>query len=132
VKKDRAQQSEKKKVMAATNSSSYEHPPKPTLNGGLYTGEPFAPNAPWRNFPIEPDAGVYAFGNLRGIAPEAALYMLPGGGLRPGNSTPLLPAEHTSSRIAHLNAVCIPPSAYAAASAVGNGANHGFRQFSYL
>lgn len=116
---------------------SYEPPPKAVLNGGLYTGQPFAQDAPWRNIPIEPDAGVYAFGNLRGLAPEPALYMLPGGGLRAGNNTPLLPASHASSRILQLNAVCVPPEAYLPTSAPVGGSgndnnNHGFRQYSYI
>ena len=85
--------------------SSYEPPPEPSLNGGLYTGEPFAAGAPWRNFPIAPDAGVYAFKGLRGIAPDAALHMLPGGGLRGGNNTPLISKEYASSRVADLNAI---------------------------
>lgn len=35
-------------------------PPPPRLpNGGLYTGEPFAPGAPWGNVPIVPDAAAH-------------------------------------------------------------------------
>lgn len=33
----------------------YAPPPKPSLNGGLYTGEAFQTNAKYRNFPNEPD-----------------------------------------------------------------------------
>ena len=83
------------------------------MNGGLYTGTPFEPDAPWRNYPIQPDAGVYAFNGLRGIAPDAALHMLPGGGLRIGNNTPLLSQAYAASRLPHLTAVCVPPSEYA-------------------
>jgi hypothetical protein len=111
---------------------SFVPPPPPTLNGGLYTGEPFPADAPWRNFPVEPDAGVYAFGNLRGLAPEPALYMLPGGGLRPGNNTPLLPQDFASNRVTDLNAVCVPAAAYAPQSATGQEGNRGFREFAYI
>ena len=104
--------------------------PSPSLNGGLYTGTPFAPDAPWRNYPVAPDAGYYNFGSMRAShAPPAAMYMVPGGGLRPGNNTPLLPAEYIESRIANLNAVCVPPSAYAATA---DDPNMGFRQYAYL
>jgi hypothetical protein len=34
--------------------------PKPQVNGGLYTGEPFKQNAPWGNIAIEPESHVYA------------------------------------------------------------------------
>lgn len=87
-------------------------PPAPTLNGGLYTGAPFAADAPWRNFPVTPDAGFYNFTNLSTLstALPMAQSMVPGGGLRPGNNTPLMPSEITSSRIKSLNAVCMPDS----------------------
>lgn len=113
---------------------SYVPPPPPTLNGGLYTGTPFQAGAPWANVPVAPDAGFYNFGNLRGVesAPVAARYMVPGGGLRPGNNTPLLPPEFANSRIANLNAVCVPSAAFAAPT-TGAAANQAeFRQFAYL
>jgi hypothetical protein len=37
----------------------YQPPPQPSLNAGLYTGEPFAPNAPYGNTPASPDATYY-------------------------------------------------------------------------
>ena len=110
---------------------SFVPPPPPSLNGGLYTGQPFAPNAPWRNFPVEPDAGYYQFGNLKSVAsaPAAARYMMPGGGLRPGNNTPLLPADFARSRVPLLNAVCIPSGAFKEQT---TDTNNGFRGYSYL
>ncbi len=64
--------------------------PPPSLNGGLYTGRPFAADAPHRNFPVAPDAGYMTFHNLRGAAPPPDAICQPpaGGGLRPGNNTP--------------------------------------------
>jgi len=88
--------------------STFTPPPPASLNGGLYTGEPFAKGAPWANVPVLPDSGVYSFTNLPTSAPRLAKYMLPGGGIRPGNSTPLIPSEFSSQRVKHMNAICIP------------------------
>ena len=110
--------------------------PQPSLNGGLYTGTPFESNAAWRNRPVAPDAGYYNFGSLRDTpAPPAAMYMVPGGGLRPGNNTPLLPPDYTENRIANLNAICVPTAAYAAGhapSTPGDNPGKTFRQYSYV
>lgn len=43
----------------------YMPAPKPSLNGGLYTGEPFRQGAEWANIPVTPDATVYINKNLR-------------------------------------------------------------------
>lgn len=62
-------------------------PPKPDLNGGLYTGTPFSPDAPWRNFPAVPDTAFLTHYNLRSARPPpGALFQYPGGGYRPGNN----------------------------------------------
>lgn len=61
-------------------------PPKPSLNGGLYTGVPFAPGAPWGNVQVTPDAGYMTHYNLRTAnPPPGAIYQYPGAN-RPGNS----------------------------------------------
>lgn len=61
-------------------------PPEPSLNGGLYTGKPFAPNAPWGNVPVVPDTGYMIHYNLRSAnPPPGAIYQYPGS-IRPGNS----------------------------------------------
>lgn len=117
-------------VQAQLHPSGSSYIPGPALNGGLYTGTPFTRDAPWRNFPVEPEAGVYAFDNLRTIAPAAALYMLPGGGLRPGNNTPMMPSEFATNRIPQLNAICVPSEAFA--STESDNGNLGFRQYAYL
>jgi hypothetical protein len=96
----------------------------------LYTGEAFEVGAPWANRPVAPDAGFYNFGSLRDQAPPAAMYMVPGGGLRPGNNTPLLPANFAGSRIAELNAICVPDSAYAIDADATE--NRGFRAHAYI
>jgi hypothetical protein len=46
-------------------SQGYQPVPKPSLNGGLYTGEPFHPNAPYGNIHIDPDVTEYMYNNLR-------------------------------------------------------------------
>jgi hypothetical protein len=65
--------------------------PPPVLNGGLYTGEPFAKDAPWANVPIIPDAGYMTNVALRSANPPlAALTQYPGNN-RPGNNTQSMP-----------------------------------------
>ena len=76
----------------APYSSQYSvPPPPPSLNGGLYTGEPFMENAPWRNFPAIPDAGYLIHHNLRSANPPPdALFQYPGN-VRPGNNWQSMP-----------------------------------------
>jgi hypothetical protein len=118
-------------------SSSYTPPPPPSLNGGLYTGAPFQKGAPWGNVPVAPDAGVYNFTNLPPSAPALARYMLPGGGFRPGNSSPMIPEAFARSRADGLNMLCIPETprnqAGAAPPVTGPGcAGAAYRGFGYL
>lgn len=98
---------------AATDSATAKllNLPPPSLNGGRYTGEAFHKDAPWRNFPALPDAGYLNMIALRSAnPPPGAQYQFPGGGLRPGNNTPVLPIEMTdaSNRVRGLNLVCVP------------------------
>ena len=67
-------------------SQGYQPVPPPSLNGGLYTGEPFDYNAPWANIHIDPDATEYMYNNLRrgNIPPPNARLQYPA--TRPGNS----------------------------------------------
>ena len=106
-------------------------PPKPRLNGGLYTGEPFAPGAPWGNVPITPDAGYMSSVALRTAnPPPGAKYHFGGGGLRPGNNTPFLPLEMVGAqRVPGLNMVCTPndPKPFA-----NSPINRGFAGHAYL
>ena len=61
-------------------------PPQPELNGGWYTGEPFAKGAPYRNFPVIPDSGFMTHHNLRSaLPPIEALYQYTST-IRPGNN----------------------------------------------
>jgi len=65
--------------------------PKPSLNGGLYTGEPFQKGAPWGNVPVVPDTGYMIHYNLKSAnPPPGAEYQYPTG-FRPGNNNPILP-----------------------------------------
>jgi hypothetical protein len=61
--------------------------PQPPLNGGLYTGEPFHPNAPWRNFPVIPTASYMNHVNLRSANPPIQALFLMDSGVRPGNNS---------------------------------------------
>ena len=65
---------------------TYVPPPAPKLNGGLYTGEPFAKDAPWGNVPVIADIDYMVHYNLRSANPPIeALYQYPGT-VRPGNN----------------------------------------------
>jgi len=70
----------------------YTPPPPPSHNGGLYTGEPFLPGAPWRNFPATPDTSYLVNVNLRSANPPTeALFHYPAAGHRPGNNYSPMP-----------------------------------------
>lgn len=65
--------------------------PDRSLNGGLYTGEPFKEGAPYANVPVIPDTGYMIHYNLRSAnPPEQALYHYPGTP-RPGNNNGIFP-----------------------------------------
>ena len=90
----------------------YTRPPGPTLNGGLYTGEPFREGAPWGNTPVTPDAGHVAGFAMQRMTdpppPPGAQHQFPGGGWRPGNNTPFLPAGAAERRFPDLDMTCTP------------------------
>jgi len=67
-------------------AQGYQPVPKPTLNGGLYTGEPFDSNAPYGYIHVDPDATEYMYNNLRRghNPPPNARLQYPG--TRSGNS----------------------------------------------
>jgi hypothetical protein len=111
---------------------SFVPPPPPSLNGGLYTGEPFQKGAAWANVPAAPDAGNYNFNVLPASVPSmpvAAMYHLPGGGYRPGNNTPMLPDSFSGSRVPTINALCVPDAEGTRTRPDENG---GFRQYADL
>lgn len=73
-------------VYAKLDDSSFVPPPPRALNGGLYTGEPFAKGAPWANVPVIPDVDYMTNVNLRSAnPPPGALFQYPGN-TRPGNN----------------------------------------------
>lgn len=63
----------------------------PALNGGLYTGEPFAPSAPWRNFPVIPCTAYLNHVNLRSAQPPMQALFQVGATKRPGNNDSDIP-----------------------------------------
>lgn len=68
------------------SDKKYVPPPPRTLNGGLFTGEPFQHGAPWGNVPVIPDVDYMTNINLRSAnPPPQALYQYPGN-TRPGNN----------------------------------------------
>lgn len=64
--------------------------PGPSLNGGLYTGEPFAKGAPWANVPNAPDAGFLTHVALRTANPPPGATVQYVVGLRPGNNASMM------------------------------------------
>lgn len=85
-----------------TSQSTFVPPPPPSLNGGLYTGEPFAENAPYANFPAIPDTGYLIHYNLRSANPPPdAITQYPGTN-RPGNNYQKMPGVTKQSEIYNL------------------------------
>lgn len=81
-------------------------PPKPVLNGGLYTGKPFADNAPWANVPVIPDVSYMIHKNLKSAhPPPGAEFQYPGGN-RPGNNTQIMPGVQQSKNNNYSNFYC--------------------------
>lgn len=58
-------------------------PPR-SVNGGLYTGTPFEPGAPWGNVPVVPEADTYTQ-NLQSANPPPNGIFIPSY-TRPGNN----------------------------------------------
>jgi hypothetical protein len=81
--------------------------PQRKLNGGLYTGEPFAKDALYANVPVLPAAAYWANENLKSSVnvPQQAFYQLQGD-FRPGNNStdPIMPELEN---IPNLNGKCI-------------------------
>jgi hypothetical protein len=68
--------------------NGYSSIPPRKLNGGLYTGEPFASSA-WGNVPIVPDSGNMVRNGLRiGNEPPPGATLQYVAWERPGNSSP--------------------------------------------
>ena len=66
-------------------------PPQPSLNGGLYTGQPFAPGAPWANVPVTPEGTYMTHVNLRSAHPPPGASHQYAGSIRPGNNLQEMP-----------------------------------------
>ena len=80
--------------------------PDAPLNGGLYTGEPFAKGAPWANVPLIPDTDyMIGIGLKSANPPPGALVQYPGY-TRQGNNYQALPGVKVSKGIACNNASC--------------------------
>lgn len=90
----------------------YMKEPPRSLNGGLYTGEPFVDNAPYANFPVIPNTNYMTNINLRSANPPIeALYQYVGN-TRPGNNyqenSGLIITEGASGFNKNHNFKCIP------------------------
>lgn len=64
----------------------YTQAPKPKLNGGHYTGEPFAKNAEYATVQVIPDVDYMMYENLKSArGPDEGRFHYPGS-VRPGNN----------------------------------------------
>jgi len=70
------------------DNSSYISAPKPSLNGGLYTGDQFHQNAPYRNFPNVPDSVHLHTVALSSANPPPGVENQFPDAFRPGNNMP--------------------------------------------
>jgi hypothetical protein len=81
--------------------------PKRKLNGGLYTGEPFAKDAQYANKPVIPASAYWAHENLKSCVntPAQAFFQMQAD-YRPGNNStdPIMPGLEN---INNLNGKCI-------------------------
>lgn len=67
----------------------------PSKNGGWFVGAPFAAHAAYAPVPVVPDAGFLTSTALVSANPPPGATMhFPGGGLRPGNNTPVMAGVH--------------------------------------
>ena len=80
--------------------------PARSLNGGLYTGEPFKANAPWANVPVVPDAAYMIHYNLRSANPPPEALLHYPGTVRPGNNEPVYDGI---TRLGGVNQNCAAP-----------------------
>jgi hypothetical protein len=83
-------------------------PPPPSLNGGLYTGQPFASGAPWANVPVTPEGTYMTHVNLRSARPPPGAEYQYAGSIRPGNNFQAMPGVRLLSD--QHAALCAPMS----------------------
>ena len=93
------------------DQKSYVAVPKPSLNGGLYTGEAFAPGAAYRNFPAPPDSVSLITNNLSSANPPPGAAPAPLRVARAGRGPSLRarsgPAHPTAFGLPHVATVCL-------------------------
>ncbi len=77
----------------------YQSTPQPSVNGGWYTGTAFPKDAPWRNFPVNPEVSYLIHRNLRSAAPPPGATEQYPTSFRPGNNAPSMPGvlQYSSS-----------------------------------
>ena len=80
------------------DQKSYVAVPKPSLNGGLYTGEEFAPGAAYRNFPAPPDSVSLITNNLSSANPPPGAQKQFPDVFRPGNNLPVVNEKMTLNK----------------------------------
>lgn len=85
------------------NFQSYTKPEKPSLNGGLYSGEKF--KGPWGNYPVIPEATQMIHNTLRSANPPPNAILQYGNYIRPGNNEHPIPTKHNIDET--LNIQCV-------------------------
>lgn len=71
-----------------TNATTMQPVPLPSLNGGLYTGEPFDPESTYKNYPNKPDSVYLHTQALLSANPPPGLNAQFPDTFRPGNNMP--------------------------------------------
>lgn len=77
------------------------------LNGGLYTGEPFARGAPWGNIPMVPDTDYMIHTGLKSANPPHDALMQYPGYVRKGNNNQTMPGTSVKNGYACNSALCL-------------------------
>jgi hypothetical protein len=81
-------------------------PPPRKVNGGLYTGEPFAKEAKWGNVPVIPEAHVYAQNLESANPPPYGAAQIPSY-TRPGNNYVEQPYHEYLDKNKYENLLCL-------------------------
>ena len=86
--------------------------PPPSLNGGLFTGEPFKPDAPWGTVPVRPTSAYMNNVTLRSANPPLPALFQMQAGFRPGNNSddmmPGLTLFKGADNYGPFNFACVP------------------------
>ncbi len=102
-----------------TPNYQYAEIPKPSMNGGWYTGTPFPEGAPWKSIPMTPDVSYMMTEGLRSANPPPGASQHLQGSYRPGNNAQAMPGIAPYGKtndimcVQHTDSLQVPPSKFA-------------------